>query len=109
MPKIIFKPKGEICDVISDAKILAVAIKNKVNIRYGCGACRCGTCAVKISGDGVLNKIDEAEKILLTRLKLSLAGDVRLSCKSRIQSGEIFVDLDFQKTYSPEEDFESKT
>lgn len=103
MPKVKFLPSDKTVEVSSGTKLLVAAIRNKVPIRYGCAACQCGTCAVKIGGeDFILSVLEEDEKKLLAKMSLSLDGSVRLSCRARLESGEVTVDLDFQETYSPD-------
>lgn len=100
MPKITFLPTGRTIEVAEQTKLLACAIRNKIPIRYGCGACRCGTCAVKIDPIDAFVPMEADEKALLSRLNVVLDGSVRLACRSR-KSGEAeaTVDLDFQHTY----------
>ncbi len=103
MPKVIFLPDGTSIDVDPNTKLLVAGTRAKVNIRFGCGACRCGTCGVKVKADGVLSAMEDDERALLTKIGLSTDGDVRLACRTRIQSGSCDVDLTFQDTYSPDE------
>lgn len=88
------------------SKLLSAAIKAKTGIRYGCGACRCGTCGVRITeGAKNLSDMSGPETALLGRMKLSLDGEIRLACQARITGDEqsiICVDLDFQNQYSPD-------
>lgn len=102
MPTIIYMPGAQKIEAPENAKILAVAIKNKIDIRYGCGACRCGTCGIQIEGDGEVSEIQPNEKALLEQMKLPVDGSVRLACQTRVKSGTITVDLDFQNRYSPD-------
>jgi ferredoxin len=102
MPKIIYLPAGLEIDAPENAKILAMAVKNKIDIRYGCGACRCGTCGILIEVDGEVSGIQPNERELLERMHLPLDGTVRLACQTRVKSGTVRVDLDFQNRYSPE-------
>ena len=103
MPKVSFLPKGESVDIPEDAKLLAAAIRAKTNIRYGCSACRCGTCGVLIvKGKEELSVPKENEISLLTTMKLPLDGSVRLACQSRLGGGDVIVDLAFQNIYSPD-------
>lgn len=104
MPKVIFLPSGVSIDVDANTKLLVAGTRAKVPIRFGCGACRCGTCGVKIAGgDAQLSAMEGDENALLTRIGLSTAGDVRLACRTKIQNGTCQVDLDFQDTYSPDD------
>jgi ferredoxin len=104
MPTLIFLPENQQYEVDADTKILAAAVRNKVNIRFGCGALRCGTCGVKVdSADGCLSPLKDDEKQMLEKLKLPVDGSVRMACRTRVVSGTIKIDLDFQPTYSPGE------
>jgi ferredoxin len=105
MPTLRFLPQGQTITVEPQTKILVAANKNKIDLRYGCGAARCGTCGIKVSG-GELAPMTEAEKTLLTRLKLSLDGNIRLACQTRVISGDVDVDLGFQDEYSSDIGFE---
>ena len=89
MPQIIFQPLNVSVDVAPNTKILVAANRQKVSMRYGCAACRCGTCGVK--------------RALLQRMGLALDGSVRLACQARVVDGTTVVDLDFQDTYSPDD------
>ena len=99
--RIRFLPIDKTCDIESGTKILVAARKNQVPIRFGCGAARCGTCAVAVSGACTLSPMDDDERNLLNRMTLSLQGDVRLSCRTKVVDGEVIVDIDFQETYTP--------
>jgi len=101
MPKLVFKPSGKEFEVDANSKILAVACKNKVDIRFSCGACRCGTCGVLITPepDAKVSDMKPDEKDLLERLELSTNGRVRLACQTRIMEGTVTVDIDYQKRY----------
>ena len=104
MPKIIFSPSQTELEFENERKILAAAIRAKVPIRFGCGACSCGTCAVEVdASDATLNDMDHYEKELLEKLDLPTEGHIRLACKTYLKEGTLKVDLDFQDTYSPEE------
>lgn len=103
MPKVEFKPQNLTVDVDPNTKLLVAATRNKVPIRFGCASCRCGTCGVAVSGSGQLTPMKPDELALLTRMGLKTDGSIRLACQARIESGEITVDLDFQKTYSPDD------
>lgn len=80
-------------------KILKVAIKNKVKIRYGCGACQCGTCAVRVLEPENVYSMENDEKSLLEKMGLPSTGEVRLACRAKIKKDTTTVDLDFQSTY----------
>lgn len=103
MPKVVFLPSHAEIEVEPSTKILVAARRAKVDIRFGCGACRCGTCAVslEVSKDGKLSQMQSDEQALLTRIGLVTDGSVRLSCRAKIESGACTVDIDFQNTYSP--------
>ncbi len=101
MPTVTFLPTGESGSAPSGTKILAVALRNGVNIRYGCSACRCGTCGISLSPAAAVSPMQLEEQALLTQLGLSTEGSVRLACQSRVLEDDITVDLSFQQTYSP--------
>lgn len=103
MPNLEFLPQGIKAECPENTKVLAVAIRQKTGIRYGCASCRCGTCGVKVSGEADVSEMRDEERELLTRMGLSTAGDVRLACQLRIRSGDLKVDLEFQNTYSPDQ------
>lgn len=103
MPKAIFIPSGIEIDVADNTKILVAATRAKAPIRFGCGACRCGTCGVAVTGSAVLSEMGDNERRLLTKMQLNTAGHIRLACQTRIVSGTVTVDLDFQDKYKPEE------
>lgn len=104
MPKILFIQHGEetVVEVKDNTKILAAAIRNKIPIRYGCAACSCGTCAVKVSKPDGVTSMDSDEKNLLEKIQLDASGEIRLSCRTKVLAEDLTVDLDFQDTYSPE-------
>jgi len=106
MPQITFLPVNETFEVAEGFKILVCAVRNKINIQYGCGSARCGTCGVKISGDCKLSEMTPAETELLQKMGLPLDGEVRLACQTKILSGSAIVDLDYQLTYSPDDRLE---
>ena len=84
-----------------DQKLLSVAIRNKVPIRYGCSSCRCGTCAVKLL-KGKLSEPKQDEIELLQKLAIyQKDNSVRLSCRARVCGKDCLIDLDFQKSYDP--------
>ncbi|MCX6117231.1 MAG: 2Fe-2S iron-sulfur cluster-binding protein [Proteobacteria bacterium] len=96
-----FLPENFEFDVEDNSRILTAARRNKVNIRFGCSACRCGTCAVKVSPSTAFAPMKDAELDLLTRMKLQIDGSVRLSCQARI-TDTCEVDISFQDQYSPD-------
>lgn len=104
MSKVTFQP-GHLCAEVSvDTKLLVAAKKAKAPLRSGCAACRCGTCAVKVDSALVLSAMKDDEIALLSRMKLSTDGSVRLSCQARVlENIEVTVDLAFQDTYSPDD------
>jgi ferredoxin len=102
MPQLIFQPLNVSVDVAPNTKILVAANRQKVSMRYGCAACRCGTCGVKVAG-GELTPMRDEERALLQRMGLALDGSVRLACQARVVDGTTVVDLDFQDTYSPDD------
>jgi len=91
--------------VRAGSKLLVAAIKNKIEIRYGCSACRCGTCGVAVtsSTDGALSGIDQVEKDLMEKMNLPVDGSVRLACQARVLEGAVEVNLGFQSSYSPDD------
>jgi ferredoxin len=100
--RIKFVPSGQVVTVAPGTKILAAARRNQVAIRFGCGACRCGTCGIAIQGAENLAPMQDDERELLTRIGLDTGGEIRLACRAKIETGEVTVDIDFQDTYSPE-------
>lgn len=104
MPKILFKPSNAAIEFQGETKLLTAAVKAKTNIRYGCSACRCGTCGVKVDAtNATLKSMHDDEKALLEKMGLTTDGSVRLACQTRVIDGELIVDLDFQDTYSPDD------
>lgn len=103
MPSICFLPDQSKIEVDENTKILVAARKAKVDIRFGCASCRCGTCAVRVStGGGTLKAPKDNEIHLLQEMNLPTDGSIRLSCQARVMSGELEVDLNFQNEYSPD-------
>lgn len=103
MPKLTFLPAATIVEAEPNTKVLAAANRNKIQMRFGCASCRCGTCAVKVTGQDNLSAMKLDEKELLERMKLASDGTIRLACQARIMQNEVTVDLDFQDTYSPDQ------
>ena len=103
MAKIKFNPQSVEIEVETNTKILSAAMRAKVPIRYGCAACKCGTCGVQVEVNGELSTMASDEKTLLGRMNLATDGTIRLACRARIIKGEVLVDLDFQETYSPDQ------
>jgi ferredoxin len=100
MPEVKFTPSQFAGSIDSGTKILVAAKKSKVKIRFGCSACRCGTCAVAVEPASAFSTMKPDEKDLLHKIKLSLDGTVRLACQARIES-DCNIDIDFQDSYSP--------
>jgi len=118
MPIFHFLPIDQSIAVEPNTKILVGAKRQKVSIRFGCAACRCGTCAVAVTlakippeslapGEtdsvGTLTVMKPEELALLKQMGLAQDGSVRLACQARILAGLVTVDLDFQSSYSPDE------
>lgn len=103
MPKLIFQPGDIAVEAESNTKVLAVANRNKIAMRFGCASCRCGTCAVKVSSPQNLSAMKPDEKALLERMRLDSSGIIRLACQARIMENEVEIDLSFQDTYSPDQ------
>lgn len=103
MPKLKFLPQNSEVEVQLNTKILVAAVKAQLPIRYGCGACRCGTCAVAVVEDRMeaLSPMEEEELKMLERLNLQTNGSIRMACRARVLNGIVTVDLSFQDTYSP--------
>lgn len=99
--KIKFIPLDKTFESAEGIKLLVVARRNQVPIRFGCGACKCGTCGVEITGTGKLSPMQADENALLTKMALPTDGTVRLACRAKTVSGEIIVDLAFQDKYTP--------
>ena len=110
MSTIKFIPSDSVIDVIDSVigmKLLVAARKNKVPIRFGCAACSCGICIIKITEPSALHPMKPNEEALLRKLKVSTNGDVRLACQAKL-SGVVdaVVDLSFQDTVdiNPDDD-----
>jgi ferredoxin len=103
MPRILFTPAQKSTDVDSNTKILLAGRKAGVELRFGCAACRCGTCGVKLThGAEQISPMRADEEKLLKRMKLPSDGTIRLACQARV-NGDCVVDLNFQDTYNPED------
>lgn len=100
--KVTFLPQKTVADATENTKILQVALKASVGIRFGCGACRCGTCGIAVNPAAVLSVMKDNERELLSRMGLPLDGSVRLACQARVLKDDVEVDLDFQDKYSPD-------
>ena len=94
MPKITFLPSNTTIEVKENTKILAAAIRNKITISYGCGACQCGMCFSNIVKADDITEMDNDEKELLTKLGHKTDGSIRLACKTKVISGDLVVDLE---------------
>jgi ferredoxin len=104
MFSVTFLPMQVAVQVDAGTKILVAAKRAKVDIRFGCASCRCGTCGVKIvQGYEHLSAMKSDERELLSKMGLSTTGEIRLSCQARVERGNVQVDLDFQNTYSPDD------
>ena len=105
MPEIIFNPARITAIVPATTKILAAAVRHQVAIRHGCAACQCGTCAVAVEAAASqdLNPPGPEEKKLLAKMGLPTSGHIRLACQARILSGTVAVDLNYQLSYSPDQ------
>ncbi len=103
MAEFIFKPSNKAVSVNRGCKILVAARKGNIKMRYGCVACRCGTCAVKVDPPLQLIPMADDERDLLANMNLPTDGSIRLGCQTRIQDGSVDVDLDFQDQYSPDQ------
>lgn len=103
MSKLVFLPQNISIDVEANTKILAVAIRNKIPIRFGCAACQCGTCGVSLKVEGEVSEMKANEKLLLTQMQLPTDGTVRLACQTKVISGLVQVDLNFQTQYDPDD------
>ena len=87
-------------DVNEGAKLLAVAVRSKQDIRFGCSSGKCGTCAVELVS-GELSQMENGEKDLLEKMSILDGNKIRLSCKARITAADARVDLNFQEKYDP--------
>lgn len=107
MPVIKFVPDNLQIEVEENTKVLVAARKAKANIRFGCASCRCGTCAVKLNlENSSVTPADDGEIKMLQKLKLDSMPDVRMACRTRILSGVLEVDLNFQNQYEIPDKFE---
>lgn len=109
-PVVIFMPSGTRVEVDPGSKILVAARQGGVPIRFMCASLRCGTCAVKVDAvNGKLSVSGQDEMVMLHRLKLAVDGTIRMACRTRVDAGEVTVDLDFQDSYDPSDnlDFEN--
>ena len=103
MTKVRFIPNQIEGDFEEKTKLLKSALELDTGIRFGCSACRCGQCAVRITkGKESLSTMRENEKQLLSDINLSTSGEIRLSCQARIGTSEVEVDLGFQDEYDPD-------
>ncbi|MBP9706267.1 MAG: 2Fe-2S iron-sulfur cluster binding domain-containing protein [Oligoflexales bacterium] len=99
-----FLPEQKVLETDESLKILLAAKRLKLNIRFGCAACRCGTCAVLVNCNSEqLSPIQNDERELLNKMRLKTDGSIRLACQAKVLSGDIEVDLAFQNSYSPDD------
>lgn len=89
----------EVENVNEGSRLLAVAVRSKQDIRYGCSSGKCGTCAIEVKS-GCLSEMKENEKELLTKMKILDESNIRLACQGRIE-GDVCVDLNYQDKYDP--------
>ena len=105
MSVIKFIPSNHVIDAIVDMKLLVAARKNKIPIRFGCAACSCGICAIKVSEPSALRPMTSDEEALLRKLQVSVAGDIRLACQARMTGAvDATVDLSFLPDVAPNSD-----
>lgn len=99
-----FLPMNQTLSSEEPVKLLRAARLLKLDIRFGCAACRCGTCAVRVVS-GKLSPMAQDETALLESMTLPTDGSIRLSCQARTLEGggEVVIDLEFQNQYSPDE------
>ena len=106
MPTLKFKLRDQteqkIENAPKDAKLLAVAIRSGVDLRYGCSAGKCGTCAVRII-DGDPNTMEREERELLEKMGVFNEDKIRLACRIRVPEKDLVMDLTFQDEYDPAE------
>lgn len=104
MGKIKFLPSEKAADINVEQKLLVVARKNQIPIRFGCAACRCGTCAVKVSAPSGFSPMKPDETALLGRMRLPVSGEIRLACQAKyLGTIDADVDISFQDSYSPDD------
>ena len=98
----ITKENQESCadDINEGAKLLAVAIRSKQNIRFGCSSGKCGTCAIRVKS-GTFSPMKKQEHDLLDKMKILDGDEIRLSCMARVTDADCSVDLNFQEEYDP--------
>ena len=103
MAQVIFLPQNITVDAApAPKKLLAVALDAGVPIRYGCGAGRCGLCAVRIlAATGALSPLSAKENELLAAFGLPGDGSIRLACQAKVIEGTVTVDLAFQDAFEP--------
>lgn len=93
MPSITFQPEDKTFEVLENTKVLAVAVKNKVEISFSCGACQCGLCFFNVEGNAQLSEIEPEEKKMLGLLDHPTDGSVRMACKTKILNGNLVANL----------------
>lgn len=95
MPILIFKPCDTKIEVEENTKILVAAKQAKVDLEFGCGAGRCGICAVHVdSSKGALSKMQDDEHHRLEQIGSSTNGDIRLACRTKIVEGTCVITQD---------------
>ena len=103
MPKVRFIPGQQEDEFEEKTKILKAARRLDTGLRFGCAACRCGQCAVKITkGKSSLSPMRDNELELLQDMNLDTSGEIRLACQARITEEDIEVDQSFQDEYDPD-------
>ena len=103
MPKVRFIPGEQEDEFEAKTKILKAALRLKTGLRFGCAACRCGQCAVKITkGKSSLSPMRDNERELLEDMNLDTSGEIRLACQARITEEDVEVDQSFQDEYDPD-------
>ncbi len=106
MPLLRFLPSQKNGEIASNTKLLISGRQLGVEIRFGCAACRCGTCAVRITeGQSHLTPMRKDEENMLKKLKQTTDGSIRLACQARVL-GDCTIDLDFQDQYTPDVGFD---
>lgn len=99
--KVVFRPLNKAVDAKPGMKLLALARRERIPMQFGCAACSCGTCAVRILS-GTASPMESSERDLLVRMGLDIGGQIRLACQARLTDEDLEVDLEFQNQYSPD-------
>jgi len=100
MPRIVFLPHSERCpegavvEAETGDSLIAVALKNGINIEHACEmACACTTCHVIIrEGFDSLVESEELEDDLLDKA-WGLEADSRLSCQVKVGKEDLVVEI----------------